>query len=144
MIHHDVLIVGTGVMGVALANSINSDELSIGIIESNPEPYLSKRHLSINQKSLNFFKDLDVWKEIEPNAYPYRKIKVWDQEGSGYIEFDSQEANIDLLGHIVSEGKIQKSLIDSLETKKVNFYWNNKLLDIKKNTSDIKAHQKLL
>ena len=51
MIHHDVLIVGTGVMGVALANSINSDELSIGIIESNPEPYLSKRHLSINQKN---------------------------------------------------------------------------------------------
>ena len=59
MIHHDVLIVGTGVMGVSLANSINSDELSIGIIESNPEPYLSKRHLSINQKSLNL--ELGCW-----------------------------------------------------------------------------------
>ena len=125
MIHHDVLIVGSGVMGVALANSIDSDKLSIGIIESNPQPTLSKRHLSINQKSLNFLKDLDVWKKIEISAYPYRKIKVWDQEGSGYIEFDSQEANIDLLGHIVSEGKIQKSLIDSLERKKVNFYWDN-------------------
>ena len=38
MIHHDVLIVGSGVMGVALTSSINSDELSIGIIESNPNP----------------------------------------------------------------------------------------------------------
>ena len=137
MIHHDVLIVGSGVMGVALASSINSDELSVGIIESNPQPSLSRRNLSINQKSLNFLKDLDVWKEIEPNAYPYQKIKVWDQEGSGYIEFDSQEAGIDLLGHIVSEGQIQKSLIKKLETKKVSFYWNNKLLDIKNNTSDI-------
>ena len=41
MIHHDVLIVGSGVMGVALASSINSDELSVGIIESNPQPSLS-------------------------------------------------------------------------------------------------------
>ena len=131
MIHHDVLIVGSGVMGVALANSIDSDELSVGIIESNPQPSISKRHLSINQKSLNFLKDLDVWKEIERNAYPYRKIKVWDQEGSGYIEFDSQETDIDLLGHIVSEGKIQESLIDGLKSKKVNFYWDNKLIDIK-------------
>ena len=137
MIHHDVLIVGSGVMGVALANSIDSDKLSIGIIESNPQPTLSKRHLSINQKSLNFLKNLDVWKKIEISAYPYRKIKVWDQEGSGYIEFDSQEANIDLLGHIVSEGKIQNSLIGSLESKKVNFYWDNKLLDIKKNPTEI-------
>ena len=137
MIHHDVLIVGSGVMGVALANSIDSDKLSIGIIESNPQPTLSKRHLSINQKSLNFLKNLDVWKKIEISAYPYRKIKVWDQEGSGYIEFDSQEANIDLLGHIVSEGKIQKSLIDSLERKKVNFYWDNKLLDIEKNPTEV-------
>ena len=91
MIHHDILIVGSGVMGVALANSIDSDKLSIGIIESNPQLSLSKRHLSINQKSLNFLKDLDVWKKIESCAYPYRKIKVWDQEGSGYIEFDSKD-----------------------------------------------------
>ena len=56
MIHHDVLIVGSE-LGVAHVSSINSDELSVGIIESNPQPSLSRRHLSINQKS-EFFKDL--------------------------------------------------------------------------------------
>ena len=35
MIHHDILIVGSGVMGVALADSLNPKDFSIGIVESN-------------------------------------------------------------------------------------------------------------
>ena len=108
MIHHDILIVGSGVMGVALADSLNSKDFSIGIVESNSHASFSKRHLSINQK-LKFFKKLGVWEKISPNAFPYEKIKVWEQEGSGYIEFDANEARLNPLGHIVSEGIFKKT-----------------------------------
>ena len=98
MIHHDILIVGSGVMGVALADSLNPKDFSIGIVESNSHASFSKRHLSINQKSLSFLKKLGVWEKISPNAFPYEKIKVWEQEGSGYIEFDANEARLNPLG----------------------------------------------
>ena len=65
MIHHDILIVGSGVMGVALADSLNSKDFSIGIVESNSHASFSKRHLSINQKSLSFLKKLGVKIKIE-------------------------------------------------------------------------------
>ena len=137
MIHHDILIVGSGVMGVALADSLNPKDFSIGIVESNSHASFSKRHLSINQKSLSFLKKLGVWEKISPNAFPYEKIKVWEQEGSGYIEFDANEARLNPLGYIVSEGNIQKNLLESLEKKEISFYWDNKLEEINRNDEKI-------
>ena len=42
MKHHDILIVGSGVIGTTLANSLKSDDLSIGIIDSEASPKFSK------------------------------------------------------------------------------------------------------
>lgn len=137
MINHDILIVGSGVMGAALADSLNSKNFSIGVIESNSHASFSKRHLSLNQKSLNFLKELNIWEKIEPNAFPYKKIKVWEQEGSGFIEFDANESNLKLLGHIVSEGEIQKNLLKELEKKGMSFYWGNELKEITKTEEKI-------
>ena len=72
-------------------------------------------------KKFKFFKEARCLGKISPNAFPYEKIKVWEQEGSGYIEFDANEARLNPLGHIVSEGNIQKNLLESLEKKKYHF-----------------------
>ena len=42
MKHHDILIVGSGVIGSTLANSLKSDDLSIGIIDSEASQNLVK------------------------------------------------------------------------------------------------------
>ena len=120
MKHHDILIVGSGVIGTTLANSLKSDDLSIGIIDSVASPKFSKRHLSINSNSLNFLKKLDLWHLIKPNAFPYETIKVWDQEGSGFIEFNSKDTERENLGHIVCEGDIQKFALSALDEKQIS------------------------
>ena len=144
MIHHDILIVGSGVMGVALADSLNPKDFSIGIVESNSHhASFSKRHLSINKKSLSFLKTRCLGKNIS-ECISYEKIKVWEQEGSGYIEFDANEARLNPLGHIVSEGNIQKNLLESLEKKEISFYWDNKLEEINKNDEKLPAKQVIM
>ena len=137
MKHHDILIVGSGVIGTTLANSLKSDDLSIGIIDSVASPKFSKRHLSINSNSLNFLKKLDLWHLIKPNAFPYETIKVWDQEGSGFIEFNSKDTERENLGHIVCEGDIQKFALSALDEKQISFYWENNLEEVKKESSEI-------
>ena len=52
MKHHDILIVGSGVIGTTLANSLKSDDLSIGIIDSEASPKFSKRPVSYTHLTL--------------------------------------------------------------------------------------------
>ncbi len=38
-----------------------------------------------------FLKELDAWNDISKTAFEYNQIKVWDQEGTGFIDFNVNE-----------------------------------------------------
>lgn len=129
--NYDVLIIGSGVVGSSLAHSISDNGYKVAVLDAKSSAPNSFRHLSINKKSESFFNKIEVWQSLKHSAFSYDRIKVWDQEGSGHIDFNAQEADLKDLGHIVREGEIQKNLINLLEQKKTDVFWNHSLEDIK-------------
>ena len=109
--NYDVLIIGSGVVGSSLAHSISDNGYKVAVLDAKPKAPNSFRHLSINKKSENFLNEIEVWQSLKNSAFSYDRIKVWDQEGSGHIDFNAHEADLTNLGHIVREGEIQKNLI---------------------------------
>jgi len=126
----DLLIIGSGVVGSALAIKTSQLGYKVAIIDSRETFPNSYRHLSVNQKSKAFLNGIDVWKKIENSAFPYEQIKVWDQEGTGFIDFNAKETNLPNLGFIVREGEIQKNLIEQFQKNNVKNFWGEALLKI--------------
>ena len=119
----DILVIGSGVVGSALAIKVSKLGYKVAIIDSKESPPNSFRHLSINQKSKSFMKEIGIWENIKNSAFPYERIKVWDQEGTGFIDFNAKEAQLPNLGYIVREGEIQKNLIQKFSENKVESFW---------------------
>ena len=110
---YDVLIVGAGVTGALLFLALKNKNIKVGLIDGRDTAPNSYRHLSLNNKSMSFLKELDVWKDLSKTAFAYDQIKVWDQEGTGFIDFNVHELekNISNIGFIVKEGDIQNTLL---------------------------------
>ena len=88
---YDVLIVGAGVTGALLFLALKNKNINVGLIDGRDEAPNSYRHLSLNNKSMSFLKELDAWNVISKTAFEYNQIKVWDQEGTGFIDFNVNE-----------------------------------------------------
>ena len=61
----DLLIIGSGVVGSALAIKTSQLGYKVAIIDSRETFPNSYRHLSVNQKSKAFLNGIGVWKKIE-------------------------------------------------------------------------------
>ncbi len=135
---YDVLIVGAGVTGALLFLALKNKNINVGLIDGREKAPNSYRHLSLNNKSVTFLKELNAWNEISKNAFEYNQIKVWDQEGTGFIDFNVNELekNIQNIGFIVKEGDIQNSLL-SLVSDSKNLLWSCNLEKIEKINRDI-------
>ena len=87
----DVLIVGAGVTGALLFLALKKKNMNVGLIDGRDKAPNSYRHLSLNNKSMIFLKEMDAWSNISKTAFEYNQIKVWDQEGTGFIDFNVNE-----------------------------------------------------
>ena len=137
---YDVLIVGAGVTGALLFLALKNKNINVGLIDSRDKAPNSYRHLSLNNKSMTFLKELDAWNEISKTAFEYDQIKVWDQEGTGFIDFNVNELekNIPNIGVIVKEGEIQNALL-SLVSDSKDLLWSCNLEKIEKIDGDIRC-----
>ena len=135
---YDVLIVGAGVTGALLFLALKNKNINVGLIDGRDKAPNSYRHLSLNNKSMSFLKELDAWHVISKTAFEYNQIKVWDQEGTGFIDFNVNELekNIPNIGFIVKEGDIQNSLL-SLVSDSKDLLWSCNLGKIEKINGDI-------
>ena len=135
---YDVLIVGAGVTGALLFLALKNKNINVGLIDGRDKAPNSYRHLSLNNKSMSFLKELDAWHVISKTAFEYNQIKVWDQEGTGFIDFNVNELekNIPNIGFIVKEGDIQNSLL-SLVSDSKDLLWSCNLDKIEKINGDI-------
>jgi 2-octaprenylphenol hydroxylase len=121
--HYDIIIVGGGMVGNALAcaldSSINNNRFSIALIETKapddnwPSDSFDLRVSAITRASQNFLDGLGVWQAItDERATPYQDMHVWDAGGDGSIHFDCADIGEANLGHIIENRVINKALRD--------------------------------
>ena len=116
----DVVIVGGGMVGAAVACSLGDSALSVAIIESAlPEAFeptqphdLRVSALSIASK--NILETVGAWTGIENRRLcPFRRMRVW--ETAGDTEFNSDAIEHPALGYIVENRITQLALIERIK-----------------------------
>lgn len=116
MSHFDVVVVGGGMVGTALAVALSGRGLQIGLIEIEapaaglPETF-DLRVSALNLRTRQFLQTLGAWDAIVAERHcPFTGMTVWDSDGTGHIEFSAAEVGSDALGHIVENRLVQQAL----------------------------------
>ena len=137
--HYDVVIVGAGLVGQALAATILMQQerqssrktLSMAVIDPThvSEPPLSTqlddydlRVSALTAQTQQLLADLGAWQKIPAEALsPYTEMRVWDGEGTGAVNFAAADLHVDNLGHIVENRQTLWALQQVLNDAGVEF-----------------------
>jgi len=75
---YDIIIIGGGAVGAALACALSSSSLKIAVVEAvsakvDVHPSFDDRGLSISLSSKNILDNLGLWQDISPPRKSYQK-----------------------------------------------------------------------
>jgi len=124
----DVLVVGGGMIGSALALGLSRQGWQVGLIEGaplqnlldNPKPAadvdsFEPRVSAISLASERLLQGLGAWPRVQAGRHcGYRQMIVWDGDGTGRIHFDAAELHARSLGTIVENRNIVRALFEAL------------------------------
>ncbi|HEX5693414.1 MAG TPA: 2-octaprenyl-6-methoxyphenyl hydroxylase, partial [Arenimonas sp.] len=102
---HDILILGGGLVGSALACALDGRGWRIGQVEaSSPAggaPGFDERKLALAAASLNALAALDVLPRLATAPAPIRRVHVSRAGDFGAVRLDAAQLGHDLLGGVV-------------------------------------------
>lgn len=113
----DVVIVGGGMVGLAVACGLQGSGLRVTVLEQHAPVALANdappelRVSAINAASEKLLTHLGVWPAIvAQRASCYHGMEVWDKDSFGRIAFDDESMGYSHLGHIVENAVIHHAL----------------------------------
>jgi len=126
----DVVIVGGGLVGGALALALSELPLKIILLEGQIREDLcapvvpatsvhgfEPRVSALTEASRQLLSDLGVWSRVAgARCCPYQHMRVWDAQGTGEIHFDAADLQRTHLGQIVENRIMVKAITETLET----------------------------
>jgi 2-octaprenylphenol hydroxylase len=128
IVEFDVVIVGAGIAGAALALALDGSGIKVLLLEAGDfikEPVelpadvngFDARVSAITLESQAFLERLGVWQQIIGQvSQKFSHMTVWDGEGTaGLIDFDAGEISEQHLGAIVPNRAIIQALLDKLD-----------------------------
>ena len=115
----DVVIVGGGMVGAAVACCLGGSELKVAVIESLlPEAFSSNqphdlRVSALSIASKNILETVGAWQGVTSRrCCPFRRMRVW--ESAWDTTFDSEDIRFPELGYIVENRVTQLALLEKL------------------------------
>lgn len=115
----DVLIVGGGMVGAAVACALGDSKLRVALIETvKPVAFASDQPHDVRVSALsiaskNILETLGAWQGVlQRRCCPFRRMRVW--ENAGDTEFCSDDINYSELGYIVENRVTQLALLERL------------------------------
>lgn len=115
----DVVIVGGGMVGAAVACCLGGSELKVAVIEAQvPEAFSSEqphdlRVSALSIASKNILEAVGAWEGVRSRRYcPFKRMRVW--ETAGDTTFNSDDIRYPELGYIVENRITQLALLDKL------------------------------
>ncbi|MBA7932716.1 2-octaprenyl-3-methyl-6-methoxy-1,4-benzoquinol hydroxylase [Klebsiella sp. RHBSTW-00215] len=117
----DVVIVGGGMVGGALALGLAQRGFTVTVIEKNAPPTFDAtsvpdvRISAISASSVGLLKSLGVWDSVRVmRAHAYRQLETWEWE-SAHVAFNAAELELPELGYMVENNVLQLALWQALE-----------------------------
>lgn len=123
----DVVVVGAGMVGAALATGLGRDGLNVAMVDRAPAPDFDPaaapdiRVSALSAGSERYLRTLGAWPHIlDMRATPYQRLAVWDETRHPLatliprtlteVEFDAAALGASHLGHIVENSVTQQAL----------------------------------
>ena len=139
--HADLIIVGAGMVGSALALALKDSGLNILLLDSggltlkpfDPQSAFEPRVSALSMASQRILERVGAWDGIlARRSSPYAQMQVWDGSGTGNIHFAASSVHADLLGHIVENQVIQDALLEQLLASPVQLLNNARLESLRR------------
>lgn len=123
----DILIVGGGLNGPALALALAQAGLSVTVIDALPEKArraadFDGRAYALALASVRLLRAIGVWDRVGDDAQPILQIKVSDgRAGEGpspfFLQFDHGEIEEGPMGHMVEDRFLRCALLDAMKAE---------------------------
>lgn len=130
----DIVIVGAGMVGAALATGLGRDGYNVAMVDRAPAPTFDPnaapdiRVSALSAGSERYLQSLGAWEYIlNMRVTPYRRLAVWDEtrhplanllpRTANQVEFDAAALNTSHLGHIVENSVTQQGLWQAAEAE---------------------------
>lgn len=115
----DVVIVGGGMVGAAVACGLGNSRLKVAVIEAlepeafSPEQPHDLRVSALSIASRNILETVGAWEGVTSKRFcPFRRMRVWERAGD--TTFDSSDIQAPELGYIVENRVTQLALLERL------------------------------
>ena len=113
----DVVVIGAGMVGLALALGLRRCGLSVQVVEQMPSPDLlaaDHRVSALNLASERVLRHLGVWEPIAEKQR-YQQMSIWEQDSSSRLSFSAAELCLPALGYIVPNQAVMKAMYLALQ-----------------------------
>jgi len=102
----DVAIAGGGLVGASLALALAPLGLKVALVEAvapggGVHPSFDERTTALANGSARIFRSLGIWRHMEREATPIRRIHVSDQGRFGVARIDAAEQGLEALGYVL-------------------------------------------
>ncbi|WP_449434818.1 2-octaprenyl-3-methyl-6-methoxy-1,4-benzoquinol hydroxylase [Pseudomonas putida] len=137
----DLLIVGAGMVGSALALALRHSGLEILLLDGGSlsvQPFdaqaqFEPRVSALSAASQRILERLGAWDGIaRRRATPYSDMHVWDGSGTGQIHFSAASVHAQVLGHIVENRVVQDGLLERLHDSDIGLLPNARLEQLRR------------
>lgn len=132
----DIAIIGGGLVGLCAALALQHSKRSVTIIEAAnlermPAEGLNARSIALSASSVQIFRALGIWPQIEAQAAPIRHIHVSSRGRWGVTRLRAAEYELDALGYVIESQALGGCLLDAVEaSSSINLQQNAKFESI--------------
>lgn len=114
----DIVIVGGGLAGLALAAALRGSRYSVALVEGrNPQPPagLDARIYAISPANAAFLSEIGIWKHLDAaRLQPVERMEVFG-DSSGHLSFSAYASGVPELAWIVESSTLQMELWETVK-----------------------------
>lgn len=119
--HHDVLIVGAGLVGMTLALALARQGTQVAVIDPQDTSQLLQkgsdgRASAIAHGSHLFFKDIGLWEGLALYAGPIKEIRVSDHQSSFFLHYHHNLVGKGPMGYMIENAVLRQALFSLAST----------------------------
>ena len=145
----DIIVVGGGINGLAMAMALSGLPLRIALVDAGPlvsrmetvPGQYDPRVCALTEASRQLLDEAGAWSLMrDARVSRYTGMTVWDADGTGNIRFTAGEANLDALGHIVENRITTGALLRCLENTDITLLKHTQIVALRQTDDGVQLN----